>query len=251
MDFTNLSQATGSRGYIERDIVADPIGGGPFARSYDGPRLSSDEERFDLIAQKDRNGEWLDLICSDMGMRPKNQGRTSSCWMQATTMLMEAVRCRQGLPFDPLSPVSVAYLLNGGRDIGGWCSQALRGIIQHGIALEKDWPPNAFDRRYNTEAVRASRKNHTVTEFDDIKPHDSRLLIDYILIHGAAAVANLRWQHATLAIRVGMYKDRSGKRRFQRIDWNSGYGRNAQGISVLDESWFDCDEVVGIRSATA
>lgn len=245
--FTDLSKATGSRGYVQRDLTIDPIAGGGVARSYDGPRLETDEQRFDLIADKDRNGEWWDLICADAGMGPKNQGRTNSCWMQATTMLVEACNCVKGVPFEPLSATSVAALINRGQDVGGWCSQALRGIIEHGIATEKEWRANSFDLRLNTPEVREARRVRTVTEYDDLLPHDSRLLIDKIILDGPCAVANMRWRHATLAIRVGVYKDRSGKRRFKRIDWNSGYGRNAQGISELDESWFDVDEAVGIR----
>lgn len=255
MTFTDLSQASGSRGYLPRDFRAEPVpltvSPDGVARAYDGPQLANDEERFDLIADKDRRGEWWDLICSDAGMRPKNQGRTSSCWMQSTTMLYEAVECCSGKPYVPKSPASVAYLLNGGRDVGGWCSQALRGIITHGIATEEEWPPNAFDRRYNTQAVQQARKSRVITEFDDLQPRDSRLLIDYVLLNGPAAVANMRWQHATLAMRVGVYKDRSGKRRFSRIDWNSGYGRDSKGITVLDESWWSVDEAVGIRVVTA
>lgn len=246
-DSASVAQLTGNAGWAPRDWSVDPLAGGPFARAYDGPRLGSDEERKDLIRQKEKNHETNIELARDYGFTPYHRGSTNFCWANATTMLVEFLRCRQGLGRVPLSAASVACVVTEFRNVGGWCKQALDIIAKQGAVPQEEWPANAIDRRLNTAKTVASRKKYRVTEYDDIEPRDSRLLIDYLILCGPVATARMFWRHATLAMDAVILKDGS----IGTIEYNSGYGRDNNGLTILAGSRVTPDECVGIRSVTA
>ena len=246
-DSTDLPSLTGSAGYIQRDWTADPLAGGPFARAYDGPRLSSDEERKDLIRQRERDKSTNVDMALFYGFKPYHQSNTNYCWANAVVMAVEFHRCRQGLERVPLSAASVAAPITGYRNNGGWCSQALKYIVENGCVPQSMWPANAIDRRLDTQETRAARKLYTVTEYDDIEPKDVRLLIDYLLLVGPAACAAMWWRHATLAMDPFIHSDGS----IGILHYNSGYGRDNAGLTKLVGSRAVPDEVVGLRVVTA
>lgn len=246
-DAFDLSGLTGNSGYIQRNWQSDPLAGGPFSRAYDGPRLANDQERKDVIADRERKHETNVELARHYGFTPYNQGNTNFCWANAVVMLFEFHRCRQGMERIPLSAASVACIVTDFRNVGGWCNQALKVLCTHGAVPQSDWPANTIDRRLNNAKTVGYRQKYRVGEYDDIQPNDSRLLIDYLLLNGPVACARMFWRHATLA--MDPFVNRDGT--FGIREYNSGYGRDSSGITELTGSRIVPDECVGIRSVTA
>lgn len=90
-----------------------------------------------------------------------NQHPTNYCWCYAVVHAMMVLKLWQNDPWQQLVPESVACLVKNFRNIGGWGSQALDYIVEHGVANEDHWPrPSAMDAIKNGRAyVESSRAN--------------------------------------------------------------------------------------------
>jgi len=96
-------------------------------------------------------------------------------------------RLRANEPFVRLSPYSVAWIVKGGSNSGGWGGEANAQMVKEGVASEEFWPmekPGTSDRSgANMNAIRngrqylaGSRANaalHKVTEFWELEPNNA------------------------------------------------------------------------------
>ena len=81
------------------------------------------------------------------------------------------VRMLNNQPYKRLSPASVAAPIKGYRNQGGWGSQALEYIIDHGVSSEEVWPQNAIDKKY-FDGSRDDAAENKVTEWFDLAPNN-------------------------------------------------------------------------------
>jgi hypothetical protein len=161
---------------------------------------------------------------------------------------MHYARAVHGFKHIPLSPASVAAPIKNFRNVGGWGSEALNYIQQHGCAPQEDWPANAIERRYDNSESQASRKKFVIDEFWELKPRNFDELATCLLYGVPVAVGYNWWGHEVMAHDLVA---RDGTDRYAiEIDnsWGTNWSDNGHGL--LEGSKALPDEAVAPRVIT-
>lgn len=175
-------------GYVPRDYDRHPVG------SYKGGRKFPDALRYDekqlreIFREQEAKKTSLRHIQDRSPRGWLRQSPTNYCWCYAVTVAVMLIRVCANLPFVRLSPFSVACPIKNFRNNGGWGTQALAYMVEHGVAAEEFWPmetpemSSAECERANMAAIRngrqyfeSSRANaaeHKITEFFDVGDRD-------------------------------------------------------------------------------
>lgn len=245
-DFHPLT-ALGLRGRRPRDYENHPLGFMSCAPAYALPlipRSEWDERIRDLEKAQAR----IPDICDAMGLKVKSQGDTNFCWINAPTHCLEIMRVIQGQDYVSLSPASVGAKIKNFKNVGGWGTEGLQYLVDHGAVPSSVWPDNAIDRDYDTEEADQQRKLYQVDEWDDL-PLSFDAVADRVLSGFPVAIGLNWWGHEVTA--VALVKLDGAGRYGMMIDnsWGTSWGQN--GRSVLTESKATPDDAVSPRSVTA
>jgi hypothetical protein len=228
-----------SRGYVPRDYEQYPEGA--FAAPFTLPTIPRAEWK-ERIEKRDREKAWpKDHKTRTNRFTSLDQDGTNYCWANGPVQAVHYVRAMQNHPHIPLSPASVAAPIKGYRNVGGWGSEALRYIIEYGIAPQSLWPPNAIARRYNTDRVQVERLKFRVLEWCELRNRDFDQLVSAIMYGFPVAVGYNWWGHEVMACAVAQ----RGRDEFVvDIDnsWGTSFGTN--GHAYLNESKATPDDAV-------
>lgn len=160
-------------GYVQRDFSREPQGIHGFAAPF-AMELIPRSEWADRIRDMERNKTRLSDIMADAAIPSESQGYVNDCWAACVVDAIIVLRAVAGKPHIPLSPASVAgpatkYRNWSGRPagVGGWTSQALKYVVEHGIATAETWPANDLNPKWDNADSQASRSHHGVTEWWD------------------------------------------------------------------------------------
>jgi hypothetical protein len=181
----NMSQS----GYIPRDYSAVPFGSYGDGVSAVPPDLLYDEKQLkEIFTEQNAKGTSLKHIIDRAPKRWLNQSPTNYCWCYAVVHGVMIIRYVNNLPFERLSPYSVAAMIKQGRNNGGWGSQALTYIINNGVASEEFWPAETETMsssqresanmaairnwRQYADSSRADAAKRKVKEFYELRPRD-------------------------------------------------------------------------------
>lgn len=216
-----------SRGMIPRDWAREPFGSLPFARPFDFDVIPRSEWPA-LIEEKQANRSRLVDICDQAGLSVLNQNGTNYCWINGPTHCVEIIRVVMGLPMVRLSPASVGGPIKGYRNVGGWGTEGMKYLVEHGSVPQSMWPANAIDRRYDTPETRAIRAQFKVSEWIESRPRSFDQLATMLLLGFPVAVGYNWWRHEVTAMDLivqggefGIIIDNS---------WGTGWGENGRGI---------------------
>ena len=179
------------------------------------------------------------------------------CWAYSTAHAMMFKRLASGLPVVRFNPHSVAAIIKGGRDEGGWCGLSAKYIKENGIAVEGNgygqWPLHQRSTRFNTPEVRAAMANHTIIEdWYDMgrREWDQPMTIDQIatqlMANNPVAADFDWWGHSVCLLRIV---------RIERGSWgwlmlNSWRGWGHYGLAVIRESEMKPMGAVAIRQTS-
>lgn len=234
-----------SQGLIPRDYTAEPLGEG-----YAGPmefELIPRAEWPDRIADMERSKSRLTDLADFNGLTVLNQNGTNLCWCNGVVRCVELLRLVQGETPVRLSPASVGGPLTGYRNVGGWGSKALKYVVENGIVPASDWPCNAIDRKYDTEATRKLRALYQCDDWYDVPPRNFDAMMTCVLLRMPCAVAFNWWSHLVCAAAP---KHENGK--FGIVidnSWGTSWG--VDGRSVLWEGKGTPDECLAPKVVTA
>lgn len=237
-------------GYQARDYAAFPVGSlgaSPFPQELMIPR----SEWRERIEEKDRKKTWLSDICrqaSDVDGIVKwlHQANTNYCWCYAVVAGIMAVRLWHNHPYRRLSPASVAAPIKGYRNQGGWGTQAIKYIIEHGVADEEHWPQNAINRKY-FEPSRANAAECKVTEWFDIGDRRFDVKVSACL-HNMPVPSGYSWMgHEMCTLRILAL---DGRDRFGCEDLNSYSSSGKFNPYLLSESKGTADDACCPRVTT-
>lgn len=151
-------------GFLLRDFEAEPLGSFEGSNTFPRELLIPREEWRERIEEMERTKTRLSDMLSFAPNEWLNQSPTNYCWCYAVVHGVMIIRFTAGLPWERLSPFSVAAPIKQYRNVGGWGSQALAYIVQHGVANEKFWPGetpemNSSQRQSaNMNAIRNGRQ---------------------------------------------------------------------------------------------
>lgn len=236
-----------TRGLVPRDWNAEPFGSLPFAAAFPADMLIPENEWDDRIAEMESSKTRLTDICDQVGLTVLDQDGTNYCWINAPTHCVEVIRAVANQQLVRLSPASCGGPIKNYRNVGGWGTEGLKYIVEHGLVPQSAWPANAISRQYDTAETRELRKQYRVTEWWDLRPRNMQQLMSCLLLRIPVAVGLNWWSHeVTYMDPVALGGGKYGA----RIDNSWGANWGTKGRSVLSGSKVLPDDAVAPRVAT-
>lgn len=192
-------------GYKARDWSTEPlcaVAGTEFPRE-----LMYDEKQLkEIIEEQDRTESSLWHM---LKRGPKiwcNQSPSNYCWCYGTVHSMQASRIGANLPPLQLSPLSAGCPADNFRNRGGWGSQALKQLINFGVAEESVWPSKnvnaGINRKWYTEAAKANALQNRVVEWYDFRSRDFLAKLSAIVRHIAVSSGYSWMGHQMCTVRA-------------------------------------------------
>lgn len=170
-----------------------------------------------------------------------------NCWINAPVHAMEITRLLQGQQHVSLSPASCGAIIKNFRNVGGWGTEGLRFLAEHGAVPSAVWPDNSIDRRYDNATSRNHRQYYKATEWWELRPRSLDELMTCLLLRMPVAVGLNWWGHEVLAVHPVKKNGQYG----YVIDnsWGTSWGDNGRGILLGDKAV--PDDAVVCRVAVA
>lgn len=230
-------------GYEQRDRAIDPEA--VFAKPFTIKKLSRSDIK-ERAKDREESGSRTYDILQQAGIKPLNQGSTSSCWCQAATDCVQIARVLSGAPHVPLSPASVCSPVTGYRDVGGWPLMAIKYGALHGWCPQLLWPPNSINKRYDTDESRAARARYRIAPdgWIDLPKDDWDSVFTCLALGFPCTLAHMEWAHAVTAIDIGI----ASNGELLALCRNSGYGRDNTGHCWVRESFGLPDDALAITT---
>lgn len=151
-------------GYVPRDLKAFPVGSMECTARFPRELLIPREQWKERIEEKQRKKTRLSDLCTASPVKWLNQSPSWYCWCYAVVHGVMVTRIVQNEPYRALVPESVAGPIKNYRKQGGWGSQALKYIAEHGVADETVWPRTNHSDANTPKYFEASRKNAAETK---------------------------------------------------------------------------------------
>lgn len=242
-------------------LVTDPVVGGEQMSRGRMPRPASEpgfgvmaslpeipeSEWADRLAEKEKNKSLIAHVLDQAGLSVLNQNGTSYCWINAPTHCVEIMRVMAGLPLVRLSPASVGAPIKGFRNQGGWGTEGLRYIAEHGLVPQSMWPANAIDRKYDTPETKAVRAQYRAIEWEELPDRSFGMLASYCLYGIPVAIGLNWWSHEVTAIDLVALPGGGWGIRINN-SWGTSWESNGRGI--LTRSKATPDDACALRVAT-
>lgn len=249
-----------SYGCVERDYRVFP------ERMFEQPsemKLVPDTEmdaRFD--EQEELQYSLEHIYLSGPGGTPAftnlDQNGDGYCWSYSTGHAVMLDRLKRNLAPVRLNPHSVAAIIKGGVDDGGWCGESAEFFTKYGCAVEGSgigqWPKHSRSLRNDTSAVRAQMKLYRIDEqWVDLtrRVWDRNLTTQQVATSGFNNLPGPRdyhwWGHSVCGLRWV---------RIERNSWgqlilNSWLGWGRYGLAVLRGNKAIPNGALSIRTTTA
>lgn len=158
-----------------------------------------------------------------------NQGNTNYCWAHSSTAAVMLARTVAGEPHVDLSATSIACKIKNFKNVGGWGSQSLEYITDHGVCRLDDWPqgPAGIRRDMDSPPAWVEAKRFRVTEWMDLEPRNTEQLIACLLRNFPVVSDFNWWRHSVVTL------DLISLNPLRTLIWNSWgdrWGDNGFGI---------------------
>lgn len=226
-----------SKGLEPRDYSIDPVGLNGLAAPFDDNFLIPRSEWPARIEEMEKTESRLSDFMRRGQVPSLDQNGTNYCWCHGFVTGILALRAANGQPFVDLSPASAAAQIKNFRNSGGWGTQALKFIQEHGVAEAKLWPHNAINRKYLTAEMKANARLYLVPDWYDFPDVSGAKRFDFkmsCLLRRIPVPSGYNWwSHETCGLDPVMV----GNNKFgcrERNSWGSSYGDD--GFFVLAES---------------
>ena len=183
----------------------------------------------DRIEEMERTKTRLSDLIQRSGVEVKDQNGTNYCWINAPTWTIEVTRAIQGEPHRELSPASVGAKIKRFRNVGGWGTEGLEYIAEHGVVPETLWPANAINRRYDTPEAWEEAKKYRCLDWAELPADNLEVLFSYLFARIPVAVGYNWWSHEVTAVDpVKLSNGRYGLRIGN--SWGAGWSDNGYGV---------------------
>ena len=177
-----------------------------------------------------------------------NQRATNYCWCFGVTQgIMNRYAAMDGSS-PRLSPNSAACQGKNFRNEGGWGSEAIEYIEKYGLAEQKYWPENSFNRDLvGNEEVKASAAKHGLIKFKELPAYNLDSMMSVLLDPynpSPVSVGYTWWGHLVVALQAIRYQGEWGV--IIANSWGADWGD--RGYGVLLGSKAIAAEAIAIQS---
>ena len=196
---------------------------------------------------KEENGTLTSQIIKKNGPPPKNQQQTNYCWINAAACCQEIIRELAGEEYVDFSPASAGGPITGFQNVGGYGSQGLRWVAEHGFVPTKYWPANAIDKKYYTADNKAIALNYRFTDWYELQIRSIEEVVACLLANIPVSVGYNWWGHQVTLLDLVRKNNRWGFRFYN--SWGAEYGDG--GMAILQGSQMFPDDAIAPFRATA
>lgn len=229
-------------GYVPRDFVAQPPN--TFSALPSEIQVYPESDWDALYDEQEAQKSSLEHLYLQGGDSPAfvnlDQNGHGYCWAYSNGTALMLARLRDGQPLVRLNPHSVAAIIKGGADQGGWCGLSAEFIRKHGMAEEGNgpgqWPLHSRSLKNDTAACRESMTRYMVTEdYVDLTASvydqnlSERQVATCLFNNLPCAVDFNHWSHSVCGIRWVRIERGS----FGLLILNSWKGWGRHGLAVL------------------
>lgn len=204
-DFINpvVNGEVKAMGCIPRNYMRCPVGYLPCAKPFDLPLIPESEWQSRLDAQIAAKAQLSDIRNRGMDGKPipsRDQDGKGYCWAHSSTSACLLVRALNNQPYADLSAYAVACIIKGYQDQGGWGSESLEWIAEHGIPTSKTWPQQSMSRSNDNPAMREEASHYKITEWMDLEPRNKNQLVTCLLLNIPVVIDLNWWSHSVCAM---------------------------------------------------
>lgn len=190
------------KGQVERDFRTYPVGYCRAVKPFNLKLIADSERQGKLEYQAATKMSGSDL--RDMGKQGTriptiDQGQRGYCWAHSPVTVMLMMRAQMGEPWADLSAYSVACPIKNFRDEGGWNTEAVEYMAEHGCATSLTWP----QRSVSSACVSASseaRMHFRYVDWLDLDPGDMERQMVTVLLSGGFLAADFNWWSHSVAV---------------------------------------------------
>lgn len=202
-------------GLVPRDLTVDPPE--MFAPPSQIQLIPRSEWDARIDEQEEQQSSLEHLFFRDGSDKPAfvnlDQDGNGFCWAYSVAHSMMLAKLKTNAKVDRLNPHSMASIIKGGRDEGGWCGLSAKFAREAGCAEEGigtgEWPLHSRNLKYDTPALRAAMMtNRIVEDWVDLTRdvYDQNLTFDMLatclLSNQPCPVDFNHWSHSVCAIRL-------------------------------------------------
>jgi len=191
--------------------------------------------------------QWAAMIQAGAGLKAfnlalpaKNQDGLNLCWCYGSTRAVEYRRRLEGLPQLDLAPESIDVEINGGRNVGGYASQAFDAIQAKGICEQSflDTANSLNSRRWKT-GWQANAASHEAVDWYNIDGSgNGDVFADVMtcLLSDSPVAAGLNWWgHLICFVAPVLFADGTFGVLFQN-SWGASWpAAGANGFAILTQ----------------
>ncbi len=238
-----------SMGLVPRDYDQCPVGYLSCAKPFDLPLIPESEWEERLKERIARKAQLSDVRNRGVNGRPipsRDQNGRGYCWFHSGVSCNLIVRATEGQPYADLSAYAGACIIKNYRDQGGYGSQGVEWMAEHGCPTSEFWPQQSTKRSNDTPEMRANAKLHRIQEWMDLEPRNKAQFVT-CLLSGIPVVSDFNWWGHSVATLDLVSLDP-----FRTRIWNSwGDGWSENGTGILEGRKAIPDGMLAPRVVTA
>ena len=189
--------ATAQGGAFPNDELAPVLQGRCGYKGWQQPGLPHDFKGPRPVDTVIPRSQWANMIrggaglkafeaIQSQGIHSKDQDGLNFCWGYGSTRVMELRRVLEGLPHIELAPESVCVPCTGGKNVGGYASEAFDQMNSGGVCEARFLPADHSDRitDWRGNVIRVDSSKWTAGWQDNAATHKT---IDWYNIDGSGS----------------------------------------------------------------
>lgn len=221
-----------------RDWNSKPYGSVGHFRAEDKVTRIPEKEWDGIISQQEKDKSTPYDIWEQSKIGALDQDGYGWCHAFSCTDAIMLQREMQGLPYEELSPSSIAGPVTGWRNEGAMIMDDLEQGVKGGACSSKFAPMCDKNRSLFKDGWETDALNHRIVEFWEGKPNDFELMGSAILAGFCVCIGLDWWGHAITVLRIKLGKHDSTILNSWTPDWGVKGCGDLSGSKKIPNEWY-------------